>query len=105
MTFLPDFDPRPLDAVGPAGLAPVGLFVGRGPMGVEVAVCETVADPSTPDLRTVVTTRARGRAAPVMAVVLRPERRAVLLASLNDALTERVDAGRDQAERLCRASL
>src|SRR5580658_10518980 len=70
MPFLGDLQSRPLNIADPKGAKPVGLFLGQGPNGLEVAVLQSVSQPSTGMLRAIWSSRLAGRATPLLVVVL-----------------------------------
>ena len=68
MGFLGDHDLRPLALPEPRGLRPVGLALGKGPNGLEVAIAEITGTPTVGTLRAVWKARHGGRASPVVPV-------------------------------------
>lgn len=105
MTFLASRDPRRLDDPSAESIRPVGLFLGQGAMGVEVAVYESPRRPAAPDLRELHKHRLGKRATPVVIAVLWGDARAALAGPSGGELGIHLDASRDQAERLCGAAL
>ena len=61
---------RPLNIADTKGAKPVGLFLGQGPNALEVAVLQSVGQPSAGTLRTIWSSRLAGRATPLLIVVL-----------------------------------
>src|SRR6266542_463988 len=69
MSFLVDREARDLTDQPVPGVRPKALFLGNGPMGLEVAHYESPRTPSAPQLRELHDERKQRRAAPVLVVV------------------------------------
>jgi hypothetical protein len=106
LTFLPHRDDaRDLRDPGLAGITPKALFVGRGPMGLEVAHFDSDTAPSAPQLRELHDSRQQRRATPVLIVVTHTGVRAAITTRFGDEWKTFRDLDREQAERLCHAAL
>ncbi len=77
MSFLGQHEVRSLSIPELRGLRPLGLVLGHGAGGLEVAVTESSTQPSVSDLRAVWRARQAGRATPVILVVLYPGHAAI----------------------------
>jgi hypothetical protein len=71
--FLHDLDLRRLTLPDAEAIEPVGLAIGPGSGGLEVAVAKASRKPSQATMRSVWQTRHGGRAAPLLLVVLRDD--------------------------------
>ncbi len=105
MTFLTHRDARPLSLDSPEGFRPLDLYLGQGPMALEVGVLEATRRPTNPELRRLHESRLGRRAAPVLVVVLWGNGRAAIVGPNGDSLAIVADADRTQIERLCDAAL
>jgi len=105
MTFLASRESRPLTGETPADFTPLGLFLGPGQMGLEVAAYRCVRQPANVELESIHDKRVRGRTAPVVIAVLWGEGRAALAASGTDEPFLARDLDASQVERLCDAAL
>lgn len=103
-SFLSDVVLRPFELPDGAGLRPVGLALGEGSPGIEVAVAEADSRPTATELRRVWTKRHGGRAAPLLLVVLHNGEVSVC-GPLGEAPPVYRDLEPDQAERICRSAL
>ena len=102
--FLSDLVSRPWAPVAGHGLAPAGLFLGRGAHAVEVAVARSANAPTRSAVQECWKTRKGGRAAPVLFVVLHPGGAALCgPAGESPPVHPQMDIG--QVERLCRETL
>ena len=103
-SFLADLDLRPLSIEDSGPLEPVGLAIGPGSGGLEVAVVRAARQPGQETMRNAWRVRQGGRAAPVLLVALYGDRAALCGpgGELPPALTD-LDVG--QVERICRAAL
>jgi hypothetical protein len=102
--FLSDVDLRPLNLDDPDPFEPVGLAIGPGSGGLEVAVARAGRKPGQETMRAVWKARHRGRAVPVLLVALYGDRAALCGpgGELPQVFTD-LDVG--QVERICRAAL
>jgi hypothetical protein len=105
MRFLESLESRPFSATLPPGVQGKGLYLGAGPMALEVAVFEATQPPAAPQLRTLHNERTGRRAAPVLIVVGWGQDKAALCGPSRDGVTIVQDADRMQVERICRAAL
>ena len=64
MTFLAGREARNLAGAAPGQIIPIGLYLGQGAMGVEVAVYESKRKPDAPEIRELHKERLGRRAAP-----------------------------------------
>lgn len=102
--FLSDLLSRPWVPDAKGELLPVGLFVGEGANAVEVAVARASHAPARGALVEIWKARKRGRAAPVLLVVLY-SRDAALCGPSGEAPPVYLDMNLGQVERLCREAL
>ena len=103
-TFLADLDLRPL-TLGDAGpLKPVGLAIGPGSGGLEVAVVRGERKPTQDALRNAWKDRQGGRATPVLLVALHSDR-AALCGPAGEVPPVFLDLDMGQVERICRTAL
>src|SRR5437667_610464 len=104
MRFLADRELRPLNLPELHGLKPIGLALGNGANGLEVALTESKAEPTETLLRAVWNARLAGRASPLLLVVLY-DGKAALCGPAGDhpPAFVRLDAGK--VERICLAAL
>jgi hypothetical protein len=105
MPFLAAFEPRALIAEVPPGYKPLGLFLGNGSMGLEVAVFECTRHPTVPEMRALHRDRAGKHAAPVMVVALWGEGSAALCAAVGDEAVVLPHIDRALGERICASGL
>ena len=105
MPILGNREPRDLRDDAVTGINPKALFVGLGPMGLEVPVYESNRTPSAAQLRELHDKRKQRRAAPVLVVVTHGVNRASIATRFGDewALFPDLDLG--QVERLCNLAL
>jgi hypothetical protein len=103
MAFLNELVCRPLTQSAP-GLSPVGLYIGQGALGLEVAVYSTNTRPSAGTLQGAWRARHGARAAPVLIVVLHGGQASVCGPTGED-LPIHVDKDARMIERLCISSL
>ena len=102
--FLSDLPPRRWSPPARYGLSSARLFLGRGALGLEVAVARSGRAPKRSDVLECWKTRKGGRAAPVLLVVLHPDGAALCGPSgQTPPVYPDVDPG--QVERLCRETL
>jgi hypothetical protein len=102
--FLPDLMSRPWSLEAKHGFRATGLFIGKGPNAIEVAVAHSSGNPIRTALLGSWKARRGGRAAPVLLVVLHPGGAALCGASGEEPpVYPNIDAG--QVERLCREVL
>jgi hypothetical protein len=104
MPFLPNHDPRVLTTPAPPSWTPEGLFVGQGPMALQVAVYRANARPATRELRDTLQARAGNGSAPVLLLVLHGER-GTALAHANNTEHGPLEVTASQLERLADALL
>ena len=102
--FLSDILSRPWSPDGKAGLQPVGLFVGKGTNALEVAVAQTSDTPTRSVLVEIWKARKGRRAAPLLLVVLYPDR-ASITGATGEVPPVYADMDIGQVERLCREAL
>lgn len=102
--FLADMALRRFDLPDDTDLRPVGLALGQGSPGLEVAIAETQSRPTATELRRVWTKRHAGRAVPLLLVVLHNGQVSVC-GPLGDVPLVYRDLAPDQAERICRSAL
>lgn len=100
--LLSDVELRPLNLPRGGPLEPVGLAIGPGPGGLEVAVARATRRPGQETMRSGWKARHGGRAVPVLLVALYGERAALCGpgGELPPVFTD-LDIG--QVERICRA--
>ena len=105
MTFLENshFPARPL-TLNIQGLSPVGLFLGEGNQGLEVAVLSSQSRPAPGALQKAFKDRKGGRASPVLVVVTYPEG-ASFCGTGGDQPPVFHTQDISQAERLCNSAL
>ena len=102
--FLAGIVPRPWSQDVKSGLQPAGLFVGKGPNAIEVAVATASKTPARGALVACWKARKGGRAAPVLLVVLHSGK-AALCGPTGDSPPVYSDMEIGQVERLCREAL
>lgn len=106
MTFLATRDgARDLPAPAVPGFGAGALFLGRGPLGLEVVAYPASDQPSTIQLRELHHRRQAGRAAPVLVVVTHGHRRVALATRFGEDWSIHPDLDLAQAERLAAAAL
>src|SRR6266542_2985403 len=105
MSFLVDREARDLTDQPVPGVRPKALFLGNGPMGLEVAHYESPRTPSAPQLRELHDERKQRRAAPVLVVVTHSGNRAAIATRFGDEWAIHPDLDANQAERLCALAL
>jgi len=103
-TFLSDLDLRPLNLPNDHDLEPMGLALGQGQGGLEVAVMRAPRRPTQTAMRTVWRARQGGRATPVLLVALYDEK-AAICGERGDEPPVYLDLDRGMVERLCRTAL
>lgn len=103
--FLSEFDRRALSGSTPGGLVPLGLYLGRGGLPLEVAVHESVGTPATALLKSALHERRGKRPTPVLVVVLHGTERAAVCGLDQEDPTVLPDLDRSQVERLCARAL
>ncbi|MGI9346071.1 MAG: Eco57I restriction-modification methylase domain-containing protein [Gammaproteobacteria bacterium] len=105
MTFLENSEHalRPLN-INVSGMTPVGLFLGQGSLGLEVAVFSSASKPADGALQKAFNDRKKGRAPPVLVVVTHPEG-ASLCGTGGDQPPVFHAQDTSQAERLCNSAL
>lgn len=103
-SFLSDVLLRSFELPDGAGLQSVGLALGNGSPGLEVAVARADSRPTATELRRIWTKRHGGRAAPLLLVVLHNGEVSVC-GPLGDAPPVYRDLEPEQAERICRSAL
>lgn len=104
MSFLSDFELRPLELGDARAFRSVGLALGKGAQPVEVAVIEASHRPSLSDLRTLWKARLKGRATPLLMVALY-DTRAAICGPAGDQPPAFIDLDPELVERICRAAL
>ncbi len=102
--FLGDLDLRPLKLAEDSGLEPVGLALGPGAGGLEVAVARSQRKPTQDALRNAWKDRQGGRATPVLLVALHGDR-AALCGPAGEMPPVFLDLDVGQVERICRTAL
>ena len=103
--FLSEFDPRALKVEAPPGYKPLGLFLGNGSMGLEVAVFDCPRPPTAPEMRALHRDRAGRQAAPVLIVALWGKGTAALCGTIGDESAVLPHIDRSLAERVCASAL
>ena len=103
--FLPELDPRPWSLSSPYGLCNWQLYIGSGSHALEALVTSSEAAPSRKALRHAWHSRRKGRAAPVLMVVLHPKGAALCGVSNKEPSHVCTDADAGPVERLCREAL
>ncbi len=101
--FLNDFTRRPLAQSAP-GLTPVGVFIGPGQLGLEVALYEAGSRPNTATLQKAWKERRQGRSVPLLTVVL-DGGRAWGYGPAGEDMPPYADKDAAAIERLCAAAL
>ena len=101
--FLSDLSRRPLSQAA-EGLAPFGVFIGPGQLGLEVAVYTAATKPSSASLQKAWKERRAGRSVPLLTVALRGDR-AWLCGPSGEDLPIYADKDAAAIERLCAAAL
>ena len=102
--FLTDVEMRPLSVGDARGLEPIGLALGRGNGGLEVAVTRSSGRPAQATMRTTWKSRHGGRAIPLLLVTLYGDK-AGLCGPGGDEPPVYLDLDPSQVERLCLAAL
>ena len=102
--FLADIELRPFRLADEPGLVPVGLAIGQGRGGLEVAVTRADHRPTQQVMRAVWNARLGGRAVPLLLVALHGDR-AALCGEHGDDPPVYLDLDRGMVERLCRTAL
>ncbi|MFH1924657.1 MAG: hypothetical protein ABIP48_32800, partial [Planctomycetota bacterium] len=102
--FLGDIELRPLSLSEPGGMEPVGLAVGPGSGGLEVAVARAPRRPGQETMRNAWKARHGGRAAPVLLVTMYGDR-AAFCGPGGDSPPVFFDLDVGQVDRICRAAL
>ena len=103
-TFLADLELRPLTLADAGPLEPVGLMIGPGSGGLEVAVARSERKPAQDALRNAWKSRQGGRATPVLLVALHGDR-AALCGPAGEIPPVFLDLDMGQVERICRTAL
>src|SRR5579885_2039325 len=104
MRFLDDHELRPLEISDSRAFRPVGLALGKGAQGVQVAVLAADRRPSLSDLRALWRSRLKGRATPVLLVALYDSKAAICgPAGEHPPAYNELDP--ELVERICRAAL
>lgn len=103
MTFLKDLLRRPLALADAKGLEPMGLFLGNGANALEVVVLRAPSVTMS-GIRAVWATRLRGRATPLLVVVLSGHR-AALCGPAGEPPPTFLDLDANRVERICRTAL
>src|SRR5438552_4113828 len=102
--FLQDVPIRPVNAPQGCPFKIVGLAVGSGASPLEVLIVNSTGEPRAPEIRSTWHGRQKGRAAPLLLVVLDVEKVALCGPTGDDPpIFLGIDIG--QAERLCRHAL
>ncbi len=103
-SFLGDLDLRPFTLSDSGQLEPIGLAIGPGSGGLEVAVVKASRRPGQDTMRAAWKARHGGRAAPVLLVALYRDR-AALCGPGGESPSVFTDLDAGQVERICRAAL
>jgi hypothetical protein len=103
MTFIEELQRRPL-AQTMAGLTPVGLYIGAGDLGLEVAVYTASSRPTARILQDAWKARHGTRASPLLVIALHAGR-AWVCGPTGETLPIQADKDPDAIERLCAAAL
>jgi len=104
MAFLSDVELRPLILSHGQGLKPIGLALGKGSQGLEVAVAEVTEQPSAGTLKAAWRARVAGRATPVLLVALH-DGKASLCGPTGDNPPTLLGHDLGQVESVCRIAL
>ncbi len=102
--FLADLIKRPWSPTGSSGLRPAGLFIGQGPLALEITVAHAVRQPSDGEIRRVWKARQGNRGAPLLLVILHSDK-ASLCGPIGEVPPINHNMTTGQAERLCRKLL
>lgn len=102
--FLSDLNERPWSPAPGAQLRPAGLFIGKGPLAMEVAVASAAKRLSDGEIKRVWKARKGRRGSPLLLIILHSER-AYLCGAAGDEPPTYPDMDPGQAERLCRELL
>jgi len=102
--FLADIELRPFRLADDLGLAPVGLAIGQGRGGLEVAVTLAAHRPTQAVMRAAWNARHGGRAVPLLLVALHGDR-AAICGPGGEEPPVYLDLDRGMVERLCRTAL
>jgi hypothetical protein len=103
-TFLADLEVRPLTLADAGPLEPLGLMIGPGSGGLEVAIARSERKPAQDALRGAWKNRQGGRATPVLLVALHGDR-AALCGPAGENPPVFLDLDMGQVERICRTAL
>ena len=102
--FLSDRNRLPWSPTVSSALRPIGLFIGEGTHAMEVVVAHALKKPSDGEMRRVWKDRKGNRAAPLILVVLHPNK-ASLCGAAGEEPPVYPDRNPGQVERLCRELL
>ncbi len=105
MSFLDTRDPRDLNDSPVDGVRPRALFLGNGPMAIEVAWFDSHRIPTAAQLRELHDWRRQRRATQVVIVVTRAGSRASLSTKFGEDWIVQSDLDQSQVERLCLLAL
>lgn len=103
-SFLDDLGKRRVTLERGSGLTPMGLWLGRGSLGLEVVVVDSERRIPDVDLRKVWRMRLGGRAVPLLLVVVSGESASVC-GPTGEEPTVHTNLPRGQVERVCREAL
>ena len=103
-SFLADLELRPLTLADAGPFDPIGLAIGQGSGGLEVAVTRCQRRPTQDKLRDAWKNRQGGRATPVLLVALYDDH-AALCGPAGEAPPVFLDLDIGQVERICRSAL
>lgn len=102
--FLSDYESRPLKLSTHSNLDPIGLFLGRGNGGLEVAVTKSDRKPGQQILQSAWRNRCNGRAVPLLLITLYGDHAAICGPSGDNPRTI-YDLEPGLVERLCKSAL
>ena len=102
--FLSDLQKRPWSPVQGSSLQPAGLFLGKGPLAMEITVAHATRKPSDGEIRRVWKARKGSRGAPLVLIILYSDV-ACLCGATGDEPDIYPDLDGGQTERLCRELL
>ena len=101
MIFLENFDfsPLPLKIII-SDLSPISLFLGKGPLALEVAVFRSNQKPSNTLVHKAFNKRRAGRATPILVVIIFPEG-VILCGTIGEKPRIFILQDFERAERVC----
>ena len=103
-SFLSDLVERPWSPIASAQLRPAGLFIGKGPLAIEVAVAFAMKNLSDGEIKKTWKARKGGRGSPLILIILHSDTACLCGATGDDPSIYR-DLDPGLVERLCRKLL